>query len=232
MVISVGEGERIASVLPELARMQSLPLMTLERVRVLKRDGERRAALPSLPPVDASGMGRWQKLMVYASEQTHYEGRPLHVALVQGLRQEGAAGSTALRGIWGYHGNHAPHGERFWALRRDVPVLTVLVDTPQETARWFEIVDEVTSDTGLVTSETVPAFRATGPKLRKGGLRLADPHGGSSAAVPQRGGCSADGPRAGRAGRPHHWWRRASRRPCGAAAGTPARPARPAARWR
>jgi PII-like signaling protein len=179
MVVSVGDGERIASVLPELGRMLSRPLMTLERVRVLKRDGERRAQLESLPPVDESGLGRWQKLMVYASEQARYAGRPLHVALVHRLREEDAAGATALRGIWGYHGSHAPHGERFWALRREVPVLTVLVDTPQNIRRSFEVVDQVTADTGLVTSEIVPAFRATGPGLRHGGLRLADTHGPS-----------------------------------------------------
>jgi PII-like signaling protein len=176
MVVSVGDGERIASVLPELGRILRRPLMTLERVRVLKRDGERGAELPSLPSHDGSGLARWQKLMVYASEQSHYEGRPLHVALIHRLRQENAAGATALRGTWGYHGDHAPHGERFWALRREVPVVTVLVDTPQNARRWFEIVDEVTSSTGLVTSETVPAFRATAPGLRKGGLRLADSH--------------------------------------------------------
>jgi PII-like signaling protein len=174
MVISIGDGERIASALPELSRRLSRPLMTLERVQVLKRDGERRAQLESLPPHDESGLARWQKLMVYASEHAHYKGRPLHVALVQRLRQEKAAGATALRGIWGFHGDHTPHGERFWALRREVPVLTVLVDTPQNARRWFDIVDEVTTDTGLVTSEIVPAFRATGPGLREGGLRLAD----------------------------------------------------------
>lgn len=179
MVVSVGDGERIASVLPELGRMLSRPLMTLERVRVLKRDGERSAQLQSLPPLDESGLGRWQKLMVYASEQAHHEGRPLHVVLVHRLRQENAAGATALRGIWGYHGNHAPHGERFWALRRGVPVVTVLVDTPQNARRWFEVVDQVTADTGLVTSEIVPAFKATGPGLSQGGLRLADTHGPS-----------------------------------------------------
>ena len=37
------------------------------------------------------------------------------------------------------------------------------------------VVDELTHETGLVTSEMVPAFRATGPGLERGGLRLAQP---------------------------------------------------------
>jgi hypothetical protein len=51
--------------------------------------------------------------------------------------------------------------------------VTVLVDTPESIRHSFEIVDEVTARTGLVTCETVPAFRATGPGVRVGGLRLA-----------------------------------------------------------
>lgn len=175
MVICVGNGERIASVLPELGRRLRRPLMTLERVQVLKRDGERCGQLQSVAPLDGDGLARWQKLMVYTSEQANHEGRTVQVALIHRLRKERAAGATALRGIWGFHGDHAPHGERFWALRREVPALTVLVDTPQNARRWFGVIDEVTTDSGLVTSEMVPAFRATGPGLREGGLRLADP---------------------------------------------------------
>jgi hypothetical protein len=40
--------------------------------------------------------------------------------------------------------------------------------------RWFEIVDDMTAETGLVTSELVPALRAAGPELERGGLRLAE----------------------------------------------------------
>jgi PII-like signaling protein len=152
MVIAVGEGDRIASALPELSAMLPRPLMTLERVRVCKRDG-RRLAGPHEPD------GDWQKLMVYAGEQSRHEGHPLHHRLVRALREAGAAGATSLRGTWGYHGDHAPHGDSFWQLRRRVPVVTVIVDTPQRTRDWFGIVDEVTDETGLVTSELVPTFR-------------------------------------------------------------------------
>ena len=75
-------------------------------------------------------------------------------------------------GIWDYHGDHPPHGDRLLALRRKVPVLTVVVDRPDHIHRWYEIVDELTDETGLATSELVPAFRATGPDLLEGGLHL------------------------------------------------------------
>ena len=62
-------------------------------------------------------------------------------------------------------------------------MLTVVVDSPEQTRRWWEIVDELTAETGLVTSEIgtislvtseiVPAVRAVAPDVLHGGLRLA-----------------------------------------------------------
>ena len=175
MVVSVGDGQRIDGALPELATLLRRPLVTLERVRVCKRDGVTLSEPHHVPATDPSGLGIWQKLMIYAGEQSRHGDRPLHTELIRALRRAGAAGATSLRGIWGYHGDHEPHGDVFWQLRRRVPVLTVIVDTPDRIRDWFAIVDEFTDETGLVTSELVPAYRVTGPQLRHGGLRLADP---------------------------------------------------------
>jgi PII-like signaling protein len=173
MIISVGAGDRIARALPEFAAALPRPLVTLERVRVCKRDGQLLSEPPRTPETDASGLQMWSKLMVYCSEQSRHDGRPLYRELIRRLRAAGASGATALRGIWGYQGDHRPHGDHFWQLQRRVPVLTVIVDTPAKIHRWFAIVDELTDETGLVTSEIVPALRATAPGIRTGGLRLA-----------------------------------------------------------
>jgi PII-like signaling protein len=173
MVIAVGDSARIGALLPTLAAMLPRPLITLERVRVCKRDGEKLTEPRHLPDNDPSGLGVWQKLMIYTGEQAHHDGQPLHQRIIRELRQDRAAGATSLRGIWGYHGNHMPHGDSFWQLRRRVPIVTVIVDTPERIRKWFTVVDALTSQTGLVTSEMVPAFRATAPDLEHGGLRLA-----------------------------------------------------------
>jgi PII-like signaling protein len=161
IVLAVGDGGRIAAALADLRALLERPLMTLERVVVCRRDG-RALAAPAPPPAGsgAAGLGAWQKVMIYASEQARHDGMPLYAALIRRLRAEGAVGATALRGFWGYHGDHAPHGDRFWALRRHVPVVTVVVDRPDAIARWFPIVEELTAETGLVTSEIVPAVHA------------------------------------------------------------------------
>jgi PII-like signaling protein len=175
MIIAIGAGEPIAAALAELRTILRDPLCTLERVRVCKRDGQRLAEPRAVAATDPSGLAVWQKLMVYCGEQSRHGDQPLYAELIRALRVAGAAGATALRGIWGYHGEHAPHGDRLWQLRRRVPIVTVVVDTPERIRRWFAIVDELTDQTGLVTSEQVPALRATGPGVARGGLRLADP---------------------------------------------------------
>ena len=116
-----------------------------------------------------AGRGGGQKLLVSAGADAAQGGHPLYVQLARRLLQAGAAGATALRGVWGYHGDHQPHGDRLLSLRRKVPVLTVVVDTPARIRRWFGIVDELTDETGLVTCEMVPTFH---PRGRRGDLRL------------------------------------------------------------
>jgi PII-like signaling protein len=146
MIIAVGAGEQIGRVLPELGALLRRPLLTLERVRVCKRDG-RSLTLP--------GGGRWQKLMVYTSERVRHQGQPVHRAIVRRLRSAGLSGATTLRGIWGFHGDHAPHGDRLLQLGRHVPTVTVVIDTSERIARAYGIIDELTSERGLVTCETI-----------------------------------------------------------------------------
>ena len=174
MIIAVGAGEQITRVLPELGGLLRRPLLTLERIRVCKRDGQLLAPPTSLPSVDEHGLAMWQKLMIYASEQARHGRGPLHLALVRRLRESQASGATCVRGVWGFHGNHAPHGDRLLQLRRHVPMVTIVIDTPEGIARSFHIVDEMTDEAGLVTSEMVPAVAAlTEGERPTGGLRLA-----------------------------------------------------------
>jgi PII-like signaling protein len=174
MIISIGSGEQIAGVLPELGLLLSRPLFTLERVRVCKLDGQLHARPAALPAADERGLAIWQKLMVFTSEQARHGNTPFHVALIRRLRESGAAGATCVRGIWGFHGDRAPHGDRLVQLRRHVPVVTIVVDTPEAIAKSFEIVHEVTAGAGLITSEMVPASATVADDTRtRGGLRLA-----------------------------------------------------------
>lgn len=173
MIIAVGSGERIAQVIPELGGLLDRPLITLERVTVCKRDGQLITPPDMLPGAGARGMARWQKLTIFTSEAASYQGQPVHRAITRRLRAAGISGATTLRGVWGFHGDHRPHGDRLLSAARRVPAVTIVIDSPERTTAAFTIIDELTAAGGLVTAETVPAMRAAVAGREEGGLRLA-----------------------------------------------------------
>lgn len=175
-IVAVGERELITGVVPQLTTLLRRPLVTVERVRICKRDGALRQRPHELAGTDSRGLALWQKLTVYSSHDATHDRRSLHLELVRRLRAGDAAGATCLNGVWGFHGAHAPHGERLLQVRRHVPVLTITIDSPESARRSFELIDELTAEHGLVISEVVPALRALGDGGAIGPLELADPH--------------------------------------------------------
>ncbi len=174
MIISTGTAPQVRAAVAELTAALPTSLLTVERVRVCKRDGQLLARPHRLPTTDQQGRILWQKLMVHTSEATGHGGLPIHRALVRRLLQSGTArGATVLRGIWGFHGNHEPHGDKLFQLTRKVPVVTIIVDTPDWIARSFDIVDEATDGHGLVTCEMVPAVMTLDGSLNRAGTGLA-----------------------------------------------------------
>jgi len=141
MLIAVGPGAAAERALAALGGT----VFTLERIRVCRRDG---VALAEPEP----RAGEWHKLMLHSSDHATHE------ELVRRLRGAGTAGATTLRGVWGFHGDHEPHGDRVLQLRRGVPGITVIVDTAEHVGESFAIVSELTPERGLVTSETVPVI--------------------------------------------------------------------------
>ena len=97
MIIAVGEGAKIATLeLPELGELLKEPLMTLERVRVCKRDGQARSTTPhELPGTDERGLALWQKLMVYTSHSQRCTEVTRSIReIIRRLRESDAAGVT------------------------------------------------------------------------------------------------------------------------------------------
>ena len=158
VVTAVGEAAAIDRALGELEALAPPRALSVQPVTVMKRDGELVAALPE-GSVTIAGGDPLLRLTLYSSEQNHVAGRPVHVEAVERLRRAGASGATAMRGIWGYHGDHRPHGETLLGLRRRVPTVTVTIAAPDEGRRWFELLDDLTPDRGLITAELVASSR-------------------------------------------------------------------------
>jgi len=156
MLVAIGTRATLEPALPRLSALLEDPVVTIERVQICKSAGRRIAAPREVPERDPSGLPIWQKLVVHVEEQAKHDGHPVHVQLVRRLREAGAAGATVLRGVRGFYSGHEPFADRLLSIRRNVPVLVVVVDTPSGVRRWWPVLDEVTREAGLVTSELVP----------------------------------------------------------------------------
>lgn len=177
MIVAVGSPQQATGALEELAALVPSLLLTIERVQLCKRKGVLLGPPRELPPTDQDGRPLWQKLMVHTTEGDTCDGAPIHRQIVRQLLGSGIAqGATAIRGVWGFRSERRPHGDKLFQIVRKVPVVTIIVDAPAAIARSFEIVDELTTEHGVVTCEMVPAALSIHGPGRRGDLRPAHHH--------------------------------------------------------
>lgn len=146
-VIAVDAASRLSAAVPALVACDAVDLVTARPIWVWKRRGR----LGGTPiGVDADG---WRVLSVFTADDTNWNSP--HRELLARLRVAGAAGATVVPGRLGYARDGPLRPRRGWRGRRAAPMVTMIVDTRDRIAGWFEIVDEVTGDDGLVTCEAV-----------------------------------------------------------------------------
>jgi PII-like signaling protein len=154
---TIGDPDRVGSVLPRVLELLDDPVATIEPVQICKLAGELRS--DPWPPERRGGapLASSVELTVRLEEQAKHAGHPLSLMLVRELRQHGAAGATVLRGVHGFYGEHLPYADPFLALRRNVPVHVIVIDSPPAIGRLWPIVDRLTREAGIVTSGLVTA---------------------------------------------------------------------------
>jgi PII-like signaling protein len=170
--IAVGSTHVLRRVLQALPDVLARPVANLERIAVVKHDGD---LLEPLPLIADSGEGDppvWIALRVYTRQSAHANGGAIYTTLTRRLRQAGAAGVTTLRGEWGFSSDERPFGDRFGTLASHAPTYTVHVDRPRIIAETWPIVDEITARHGVVTAALVPAYRERAGEVEHGRLTV------------------------------------------------------------
>jgi len=174
--IAVGPTHVLQRVLRALPDVLARPVANLERIAVVKHDGD---LLEPLPLIHDSGQGDppvWMALRVYTRQSAQANGGAVYTTLTRRLREAGAAGITTLRGEWGFSSDERPFGDRFGTLASHVPTYSVFVDRPSRIAEIWPIVDEVTARHGVVTAALVPAYRERAGEVEHGSLTVHSPH--------------------------------------------------------
>jgi hypothetical protein len=93
-------------------------------------------------------------LRIFVGESDHWDGRPLHLAIVERARKEGLAGATVLRGIEGFGARSVIHAARFLELSADLPIVVEIVDREDKINAFLDTAGDMVSE-GLATTEKV-----------------------------------------------------------------------------
>lgn len=163
MIVAVGDAGPLTDAIAAIGQRIQRPRCTLCPVQILRRDGRTLDRLEGPVDVDEHGTAVWEELRVVGSLHDRHDGRPVHDELVRRIRDAGGAGATTLQGFWGYHGDHAPHGDRVLQIQRHVPLITTVVDRPSVIRTIHDNVLPLTDTTGLMTCATLSA-RHAGPQ--------------------------------------------------------------------
>ncbi len=94
------------------------------------------------------------KLTIYIGDSDRHGRKPLHLAIVELLHEEGISGATVLHGIEGYGSHKRIHTARILDLSGDLPLVIVVVDRPEKIEAVLPKLDEIIGE-GLVTTEDV-----------------------------------------------------------------------------
>ena len=92
------------------------------------------------------------KLTIYIGDSDKHGHKPLHLAIIELLHDEGISGATVLHGIEGYGSHKQIHTARILDLSGDLPVVIVAVDRPEKIEAVLPKLDGIIGE-GLVTTE-------------------------------------------------------------------------------
>jgi PII-like signaling protein len=94
------------------------------------------------------------KLTIYIGDSDKHARKPLHLAIIELLHEEGISGATVVHGIEGYGVHKQINTARILDLSGDLPVVITAVDLPEKIEAEIPKLDEIIGE-GLVPTEEV-----------------------------------------------------------------------------
>jgi len=105
-------------------------------------------------------MDTGKRLTIYIGESDSWRGRSLYMSILETLRKNGIAGATVVRGQAGFGAHSLIHTWRIERLSVDLPVIIIVVDTPENIDRALTLVKPMVRE-GLITLEDIHVIKYT-----------------------------------------------------------------------
>lgn len=93
-------------------------------------------------------------LRIFVKENDKWEGKPLHMAIVEEAQKEGIAGATVLRGVVGFGSSSEIHTTRLLELSSELPMVVEIVDWEDRVEPFLSKIEHM-MERGLATKEKV-----------------------------------------------------------------------------
>lgn len=148
---------KVDELLPKLHEMVGTGLIEMQDTTIVKPAGKKQERVSGQAP-RLKREGKAKMMRIYIGENDKWNGKPLHEAIVNGLRAHDIAGVTVYRGILGYGANRRIHKDAKLSLSHDRPILLSVVDTEEKLHNFIPILDEMVQQ-GLVVLSDVDVIK-------------------------------------------------------------------------
>jgi CBS domain-containing protein len=116
-------------------------------------------------------VGKAKRVRIYVNEGHLIGHQPAHVAIVEFLRGEDAAGATVYHGIEGFGGGGDIHTSRFVDLDQGLPIIVEWIDDAARVERLLEPLKQMV-ERGLITVEDTDVVLCSPQPVRRVSTRL------------------------------------------------------------
>lgn len=104
--------------------------------------------------------GKGQALTIYLGESDQWQGKPLYVAIIQYLREQGCAGATVTRAVAGYGAGSRLHAIGGLQWSSDAPLIIQVVEQPDRLRRILPHLQEMLQG-GVMTLHEIEVLKYT-----------------------------------------------------------------------
>jgi PII-like signaling protein len=148
---------KVEELLPKLQEMAGTGLIEVQDTTIVKpAEKKHKRGAPEGPPLKHEGKAKMMRIFI--GENDKWNGKPLHEAIVSGLRAHDIAGVTVYRGILGYGANRRIHKDAALSLSHDRPILLSIIDVEEKLRAFMPILEQMVLQ-GLVVLSDVDVIK-------------------------------------------------------------------------